>query len=129
MTVLSLVSIWFAQNLNFNATKKQRSKLIKELLKLPNDIKDTLEGVTEACKQIALSLVASKHIFFLGSTNLSEVIAKEGELKMKELTYLHCQAIGIGDITNNYWTYFKQHVNSTVIVIVLQSDPNKEGFV
>lgn len=31
----------------------------------------------------------SKHIYLLG-TGLGEVVAKEGALKIKELTYTHC---------------------------------------
>ena len=31
VTVLTLVALWFAQNKNFNATKKLRAKIINEL--------------------------------------------------------------------------------------------------
>lgn len=31
VTVLTLVALWFAQNTNFNATKRLRSKMMKEL--------------------------------------------------------------------------------------------------
>lgn len=50
---MTLVAIWFAQNKNFNATKKLRSKMINELKMLSTNMKKTLESVNEKSKEIA----------------------------------------------------------------------------
>jgi glucosamine--fructose-6-phosphate aminotransferase (isomerizing) len=45
-----------------------------------------------------------KHIFLLGS-GLGEVISKEGSLKLKELTYKHCQAFSFENMSNGYYSF------------------------
>lgn len=82
--------MWFAQNKNFNATKKQRAKIIKELKHLSANMKTTIETVNEKSLMIAKQMKEARHIFFCGGTDLTEHIANEGALKMKELSYLHC---------------------------------------
>ena len=66
VTVLSLVAIWFAQNKNFNATKKLRSKMINELKMLSGNLKATLENVNDKSQEIAKQLTDKRHIFFMG---------------------------------------------------------------
>ena len=47
VTCLTLVAVWFAQNKNFNATKKIRGKIINELKMLSANIKYTLNNINE----------------------------------------------------------------------------------
>jgi glucosamine--fructose-6-phosphate aminotransferase (isomerizing) len=94
VTALTLVAIWFAQNKNFNGTKKIRQRVMNELKMLSTNFKLTLESVEKKSKEIAPLLKTSKHIFFCG-TGLCSVIAQEAALKMKELSYVHCQDINI----------------------------------
>jgi len=42
---MTLVALWFAQNKNFNATKKLRSKIMNELKMLSSNFKATLESI------------------------------------------------------------------------------------
>lgn len=124
VTVLTLVSIWFAQNKNFNATKKLRAKMINELKMLSANVKKTLETINEKSQEIAKELKSHRHIFFCG-VGQAEYIAKEGALKMKELTYLHCQSIRLQDIGNNFYTYLKKHTGCPVIFLVLDHQKEK----
>ncbi len=63
--------------------------MIDELKMLSANVKKTLENINEKSIQIAQEIKGYRHIFFCGQ-GLAECIAKEGALKMKELTYLHC---------------------------------------
>lgn len=92
VTAITLVAIWFAQNKNFNGTKKIRQRVMNELKMLSTNFKVTLENIEDKSKEIAPMLKNSRHIFFCG-TGLCHVIAQEAALKMKELTYIHCQEI------------------------------------
>lgn len=47
VTVLTLVAVWFAQNKNYNGTKKLRNKVMNELKMLSANMKKTLENVNE----------------------------------------------------------------------------------
>lgn len=60
----------------------------------------------------------SKHIYLVG-TGLGEIVAKEGALKIKELTYQHCQCLNINNISNHFYNYLKMNPKTPVIFIVL----------
>lgn len=117
VTAMTLVSIWFAQNKNFNGTKKIRQRVINELKMLSTNFKKTLDSVEEKSKEIAPLLKTSRHIFFCG-TGLANVIAKEAALKMKELSYIHCQEINIYQLGNNFFNYFKSNAKTPIVFIV-----------
>lgn len=59
---------------------------------------------------------------FLGQ-GLAEAVAQEGCLKMKELTYLHCQAFAISSVANNLFAYAKVNPGMPAIFVVLDSTP------
>jgi glucosamine 6-phosphate synthetase-like amidotransferase/phosphosugar isomerase protein len=62
-----------------------------------------------------------KHLFLLGS-GLAEVAAKEGALKIKELTYLHCQALNLSaNISNGFYSFLKAHPSPMIFVILEKS--------
>jgi glucosamine--fructose-6-phosphate aminotransferase (isomerizing) len=115
---MTLVAIWFAQNKNYNATKNMRAKMMTELKMLSANMKKTLESVNEKSQEIAAQLKGHRHVFFCGQ-GIADCIAKEGALKMKELTYLHCQSICLKDLGNNFYVYFKKFPKTPTIFIIL----------
>ena len=62
---------------------------MNELKMLSANMKKTLDSVNPMSEKIAKEIKTVKHVFFMGE-GICECIAKEGALKMKELTYLHC---------------------------------------
>ena len=90
---------------------------MNELKMLSTNFKLTLESVETKSKEIAPMLKHSKHIFFCG-TGLCSVIAQEAALKMKELSYVHCQDVSIQQLSNNFFTYFKANPKTPVIFII-----------
>lgn len=89
VTVLALVSLWFAQKRRYKQTKKVRAGLISELRFLSSNLQLVLDTCVEFSKHAVTVLGDTKHLFLLGS-GLGEISAKEGCLKIKELTYMHC---------------------------------------
>jgi glucosamine--fructose-6-phosphate aminotransferase (isomerizing) len=83
---LSLVSIWFSQTQEVN--EHLRMKMISDLQNLSNDFKTTLENVDLVIKELAKDL--KNNMFILGKGS-DEFIAKEGSLKVKEISYVHCE--------------------------------------
>ena len=59
---------------------------------------------------------------FLGQ-GMAEAVAQEGCLKMKELTYLHCQCFTISNVANNLLNYAKIHQGMPAIFVILDSQP------
>ena len=85
--LLSMIAIWFAQIHNINGNK--RLQCVRDLRNLENDINVVLEG-GENYKKITNKLNNKNSIFILGK-GYNEAIAKEGSLKIKEVTYVHAE--------------------------------------
>ena len=85
----SLITVWFAQKKNYKASKELRIKLCHELKELSGKVDHVVNNCEEFSKKVAKLFMNEKHVFLLG-LGLSECVAKEGSLKMKELTYKHC---------------------------------------
>ena len=86
--VLSLITIWFSQQ--HNIFPKLREEYIKCLRQVPTQVSETIEMCRPICQDIAKQLVNKKSMFILGK-NKSYPIAREGALKIKEITYIHAE--------------------------------------
>jgi glucosamine--fructose-6-phosphate aminotransferase (isomerizing) len=84
---LSLAALWFAQLHNINENK--RAKMISDLHNLSNDFKNTLDSCSEQVQEIAKKMIQN-NMFLLGKGS-DEYIAKEGSLKIKEISYIHSE--------------------------------------
>lgn len=85
--IMALISIWFSQIHDSNMFK--RTLYISCLRNLSIDIKNTIE-ISKNNKSKILKNLNKENIFILGKGR-SEAIAKEGALKIKELTYIHAE--------------------------------------
>jgi glutamine---fructose-6-phosphate transaminase (isomerizing) len=87
VVILSMISIWFAQMKKIN--KHKRRKYINCLRQLPKHFEDTISSCSQL-REIYISFFSTNHLFILGK-NKSEAIAKEGSLKIKEISYIHAE--------------------------------------
>jgi len=85
---LSMAAIWFSSLQQIN--QKKRGKIICDLHNLSNDIKMTLESCNNRILDLATKMVNFKNMFILGK-GTDECIAKEGALKIKEISYIHSE--------------------------------------
>ena len=85
--VLALVSVWFSQIHNNNHNK--RKEIINNLRQLPNHIKETIKISNNFITKI-IDIVNKDNLFILGKGK-SEAIAREGALKIKEISYIHAE--------------------------------------
>jgi glucosamine--fructose-6-phosphate aminotransferase (isomerizing) len=86
--LLVLISIWFSQTYYPHENIKKREKIIQDLYNLQYDIKKTL-NVREHIKKL-VPLFNKNSCFILGKQK-GEPIAKEGALKIKEVSYIHAE--------------------------------------
>jgi glucosamine--fructose-6-phosphate aminotransferase (isomerizing) len=82
-----MAAIWFAKLQNVSI--KKREKMVSDLHNLSNDIKITLDGCKEKIEEISKKISAN-NMFLLGKGS-DEYIAKEGSLKIKEISYIHSE--------------------------------------
>ena len=80
----------------------------------------TLDIVNDFSIAMAEQLKLAKGIMFMGQ-GIAEAAAHEGCLKMKELTYLHCQCFSFSNIVSNYHNYLKMHPGMPTIFVVLDN--------
>jgi glucosamine--fructose-6-phosphate aminotransferase (isomerizing) len=87
--VLSLIAIWFSQNKNTCLEKRKR--IIKDLHNLPFQMKEILKMENlDKIRQISRTINNANSMFILGKGK-EEAVAKEGALKIKEITYIHAE--------------------------------------
>ena len=84
---LSMAAIWFSTVQNIN--EKKRVRMISDLHNLASDIKLTLELCSENIKEY-ITKINKSNMFLLGKGS-DEFIAKEGALKIKEISYIHSE--------------------------------------
>ena len=87
--VLSLIAIWFSQNKNTCLEKRKR--IIKDLHNLPFQMNEILKIENlEKIRDISRTFICTNSMFILGKGK-EEAVAKEGALKIKEITYIHAE--------------------------------------
>ncbi|NQV69446.1 MAG: glutamine--fructose-6-phosphate transaminase (isomerizing) [Pseudohongiella sp.] len=94
LAVLLILSIVLARRTGLNS--KQEAKLVKELTKLPGLIEKTLK-LSNEIEKLAQQFSDKHHSLFLGR-GIQYPIAKEGALKLKEISYIHAEAYQAGEL-------------------------------
>jgi glucosamine--fructose-6-phosphate aminotransferase (isomerizing) len=82
-----MAAIWFSTLQNIN--EKKRVRMVSDLHNLSADIKLTLELCSENIKEY-IPKINKSNMFLLGKGS-DEFIAKEGSLKIKEISYIHSE--------------------------------------
>lgn len=94
LAVLLILSIVLGRRTGLSA--RQESKLVKDLAKLPALIEKTLK-LSKEIKKISKQFSDKNHSLFLGR-GIQYPIAKEGALKLKEISYIHAEAYPSGEL-------------------------------
>lgn len=152
VTLLSILGIYIYERLNENkqneaskeeieelkndASKKEIEKLkndalgkeVKELkediLKLPKKVEETLK-CNEKIKELAHKYYKNKDIFFIGR-EVDYAVAREGSLKLKEISYIHSEANAAGELKHGPIALIEKGV--PVIGIATNDDVNSKTF-
>jgi len=110
---LSMTAIWFAQINDINIKKRER--MICDLHNLSNDIKTILDCCSEQIKDI-VKKIKSDNLFLLGK-GTDEYIAKEGSLKIKEISYIHSEGYSSSSLKHGPFALLDE--NFPVIILNL----------
>lgn len=88
--LLTLIGLWFSQKQNVDFSI--REKYIQDIQTIPLEIETLLDDKTllEQIQNVINILKSKKQCFVLGK-NQCESVAKEGSLKLKEITYIHAE--------------------------------------
>ena len=118
---LSMISLWFAQINNINEIK--RTQMIKDLHNLSNDFKNIIENIdnidnvdnnNSKIKDIALKMKDYNNLFLLGK-GTDEFIAKEGSLKIKEISYIHSEGYSASSLKHGPFALLDEKFPTIII--------------
>lgn len=109
---LSMMAIWFAQINGLNENK--RIKMIKDLHNLSNDFKNTIKNIDNNIKELSIELIKYNNIFILGKGS-DEYIAKEGSLKIKEISYIHTEGYSTSSLKHGPFALLDENFPTIII--------------
>lgn len=117
LAVLYLLAVYLGDK-NESLSVKTKEMLIKEILSLPEKTEKELK-TREKLISVADSLYLSPHICFIGR-NTDYALAMEGSLKLKEISYIHCQAYAAGELKHGTISLIEK--GTPVIAVCLRQD-------
>jgi glutamine---fructose-6-phosphate transaminase (isomerizing) len=114
--LLSLMAIFFSQIHNLNASI--RKDYIQDIKNINNNLQNIIYNINNECKNIANIVYKTEHIFVIGKQQ-SEVIALEGSLKIKEITYLHAEGYSTTMLKHGPFSLLSK---DTFVIIIIPDD-------
>ena len=112
LTLLALLTLYLGRQREMSLVMGQR--IAKEIAKLPDLIRETLKNDEEA-KRLAEKYKDSTNFLYLGRT-YNYPIALEGTLKLKEISYVHAEGYGAGEMKHGAIALIDENFPSIVIV-------------
>lgn len=118
LTAVYLLLLYMAQYRNVSREAATTLQAIRAgLWKLPDQIQQILDN-TEPIEQIARAIAQHQNAFFIGR-NLDEPLAREGALKLKEISYIHTQGYPAGELKHGTLALLEKDV--PVVALATQS--------
>jgi len=113
--LLAMVAVWFSQNRGSGTSLEKRRQIISDLQKLPHQIPDIMENDSRL-KRVVLRFQTARSLFLLGKGS-AEAIAKEGSLKIKEVTYIHAEGYSSSALKHGAFALICDHLPIIVLDI------------
>ena len=115
--LINILAIYFAEIL-FGENSKLIKDLKQDILDLPKKIEETLKCDNQI-KDFAKKMYQEKDVFFLGR-GIDETVAKEGSLKLKEISYIHSESYAAGELKHGPIAL----IENGITVISIMTDKN-----
>lgn len=99
-------------------TDEQSKDMLYEILQLSEKI-DAVLNSSETTKKLAKHIATQEHIFFIGR-GIDYPLCLEGALKLKEISYIHCEGYGAGELKHGTISLIEEDT----VVIAIATDDN-----
>ena len=99
----------------------EQKRIVSELRKLPNTLQKQLAEEDGTIEKAARMILDSEPPIFIGRGALSTYVAKEGSLKMMEISYIHCIGIPGGELKHGPIALLSEN---TPVIAIAPSDSN-----
>lgn len=110
-----ILGLYFA-SLKETMTNEEIETIKAELLQIPNKIDKALK-IKDSLQKFASTHYNHKDMYFLGR-GLDYAVAMEGSLKLKEISYIHCDAYAGGELKHGPIALIEK--NTAVITLLTQ---------
>ena len=97
--------------------EKYLNDFLSDILLLPKKIESALK-CDEKTKRLAKTVADKEHIFFIGR-GIDYPLCLEGALKLKEISYIHCEGYGAGELKHGTISLIEP---GTVVVAIATDD-------
>ena len=115
VVLMVILAIYFAEILEKDSEKLYELK--KEILNLPAKIETCLK-LKNKIQNFAKEIYQEKDIFFIGR-GIDETVAREGSLKLKEISYIHSESYPAGELKHGPIALIEKDI--TVVGIMTDS--------
>ena len=119
---LCLLGLWFSQIKNINSN--MRMEIIKDLQNLSIDFENCLNNIKNDIYKVVNILENKDNLFVLGKCT-DESIAREGSLKIKEISYIHSEGYSSSALKHGPFALLDEDMP----VILLNNNLNYESKV
>jgi glucosamine--fructose-6-phosphate aminotransferase (isomerizing) len=120
---LTLLSVWFGRHRE-TLQKSNGQAIVRGLLSLPDQIQNLID-MEDDIAAVADTLVDAQSMFYLGR-GAGHVIAQEGALKMKEISYIHAEACAAGELKHGVLALVE---DGFPVVAIILNDEEKTDMV
>lgn len=114
--LITILAVYFAEVLEKDSSILNDLK--KDIMALPSKIEETLK-LSESILDFSKKVYQEKDIFFLGR-GIDETVAKEGSLKLKEISYIHSESYPAGELKHGPIAL----IENDITVIGIMTDSN-----
>ncbi len=122
VVLLNVLAIYMSEVLE-NNNQTYLDSLKKDILELPEKIEKTLK-ISEGLRDFARKVYQEKDVFYLGR-GIDEAIAREGCLKLKEISYIHSESYPSGELKHGTIALIEKGI--TVISVLTDKDLVKKS--
>ncbi len=113
--LITILAIYFAEILERNTDTL--SQLKKDIMALPAKVEETLD-LSKSIQDFSKKVYQEKDIFFLGR-GIDETVAREGSLKLKEISYIHSESYPAGELKHGPIAL----IENDITVVSIMTDP------
>lgn len=112
LVCIALLALFLARQRTM--TEEAGRQVVKELRQIPEKVNQVLKQA-RVINAIAEQCNGYQNSYFMGR-NFSYIVAKEGALKLKEITYYHAEAYALGEMKHGPLALVDKHFLSVVII-------------
>lgn len=115
IVALTLIALEMAEKKN-SITNEEYKIIINELKHIPKKLEKVLANIEEV-QEISEKIYDSQSIFYIGR-GIDYDVSREGSLKLKEISYIHSEAIAAGELKHGTLALIEE--GTPVIAMVTQ---------